>query len=281
MTEAVTRRLASHALSLVGVGRRFGAVVALNNVSLEVGAGERRAIIGANGAGKTTLFNTVTGDFPPTTGRVLFFGEDITRLPPHTRSRLGIGRTFQTCRLFPFLSVRDNLLLGCHAAMHTGVWSDGLHLPRSSRAQREAMHEVDELLELLSLEEVADRLATELPLGMQRLTEIGRALATRPKLLLLDEATSGVSRSETKELVEVLRRCRRTHGLSLLVVEHDVALVLSLCSWIYVLDFGRVLTSGRPAEVRSDPAVIEAYLGRSDSEAAVPAPEEVRLAARS
>ena len=260
---------------------RFGGLTAVNDVNLTINHSEIVGLIGPNGAGKTTIFNCISGMQRPNAGQVIFNGEDITRLPPHTRSRLGIGRTFQTCRLFPFLSVRDNLLLGCHAAMRTGVWSDGLHLPRSSRAQREAMHQVDELLELLSLQEVADRFATELPLGLQRLTEIGRALATGPKLLLLDEATSGVSRNETKDLIEVLRRCRRTHGLSLLVVEHDVALVLSLCSWIYVLDFGRVLTSGRPAEVRSDPMVIEAYLGRPDSESSLPAPQEVSLAARS
>ena len=249
-----------------GVTVRFGGLLALDNIDLVVNHAEIVGLIGPNGAGKTTLFNCISGTQRPSAGRIVFDGQDISGLPPHTRSRLGIGRTFQTVKIFPALSVRENILIGCHAQMHTGLFSDGLHLPRSATAQRAATEVVDEMLEVLDLSRVDGRLAGELPLGQQRLVEIGRALATRPKLLLLDEATSGITKAEVGELVALLRQILGKYQLSMLVVEHDIALVLNLCDFIYVLDFGQMIASGSAAEVRSNPAVVEAYLGRVEEE---------------
>lgn len=271
---------------LMGVTVRFGGLVALDSVDMIVNHGEIVGVIGPNGAGKTTLFNCITGLQRVDRGRILFAGRDITRLRPHQRSRLGIARTFQTVRLFGSLTVRENILVGCHAHLRSGLFGDGLRLPTSIAAERRARREVDQLLEILDLDAVADRTAAELPLGLQRRTEIGRALATRPKLLLLDEAASGMTRRESSELVDLFRRLRRTFDLSMLVVEHDVGLVMALCSFVYVLDFGKIIAAGTPSEVRRDPAVVEAYLGHLDDaaregplSAAVPTPGESEVAA--
>jgi branched-chain amino acid transport system ATP-binding protein len=255
--------------SVSDISVRFGGLQALHNIDLVVNHAEIVGLIGPNGAGKTTLFNCVSGTQKPTAGRVVFNGMDVTRTPAHIRSRLGIGRTFQTVKLFPALSVRENILIGCHAQMQSGLFSDGLHLPRSGQAQRAATEVVDEMLDVLGLTAIDTRLAGELPLGQQRLVELGRALATRPKLLLLDEATSGITKAEMGELVTLLRRLAARYELSLLVVEHDMALVLNLCDFIYVLDFGEMIASGSPAEVRTNPQVVEAYLGQVQDVAAV------------
>jgi branched-chain amino acid transport system ATP-binding protein len=254
-----------------GVSVRFGGLVAVDRIDLVVNHAEIVGLIGPNGAGKTTLFNVISGTQRPNSGRVIFNGTDVTRVPAHIRSRLGIGRTFQTVKLFPALSVRENILIGCHAQMSTGLFSDGLHLPRSGQAQRAATEVVDEILEVLGIGAIDTRLAGELPLGQQRLVELGRALATRPKLLLLDEATSGITKAEMGELIQLLRKLVARYELSLLVVEHDMALVLNLCDFIYVLDFGQMIASGSPGEVRENPAVVEAYLGKTEDESAQPA----------
>jgi len=169
----------------------FGGLRVLDQVDLVINHAEIVGLIGPNGAGKTTLFNCICGTQRPDEGRVIFNGRDVTGLAPHVRSRVGIGRTFQTVRLFDALTVRENILIGCHARMRTGLFSDGLRLPRSAAAQRAAGAVVDEIVDVLGLAGVEGRLAGELPLGQQRLVEMGRALATRPRLLLLDEATSG------------------------------------------------------------------------------------------
>jgi branched-chain amino acid transport system ATP-binding protein len=261
-----------------GISVKFGGLLALDDVDLVVNQAEIVGLIGPNGAGKTTLFNCISGIQRPTSGKVVFDGHEVTKAPAYVRSRLGIGRTFQTVKLFPALSVRENIMIGCHARMRTGLFSDGLHLWRSYFAQKQATKVVDEILEVLSLTEIDSRLAGELPLGQQRLVEIGRALATRPKLLLLDEATSGITKTEVGELVNLLRTLLDRYQLSLLVVEHDISLVMSLCDFIYVLDFGRMIASGTPAEVRAEPAVIEAYLGHVDENGSGPSAAEAAAA---
>jgi branched-chain amino acid transport system ATP-binding protein len=253
VTEAVTRRLASHALSLEGVGRRFGAVVALNNVSLEVGAGERRAIIGANGAGKTTLFNTVTGDFPPTTGRVLFFGEDITRLPPHERIRRGLRRTYQNSMLFMSLTVLENLYVAA-----SGI-TRGRLSPWRPGPDDEAMGRARDLARSVHLEDVAGRRVAELSHGQKRQLEIAMALVGAPRLILFDEPAAGLSPGERRDLLTLLRSLPRHVGF--IVIEHDLEIALAASERVTVMHEGAIFKEGTPSEVEVDADVQAIYLG--------------------
>jgi branched-chain amino acid transport system ATP-binding protein len=246
----------------------FRGLVALDDVSLSVARGEMVGLIGPNGAGKTTLFNVVSGLQRVDRGRLSFGGDDVTRLSADRRARLGLGRTFQTPQLIARLSAYDNILLGCQARMANGLFADGLRLPSSYRNEVRARREVDEVVTFLGLGEHVHRSVGELPLGVRRLVEIARALCTRPKLLLLDEAASGIGREESGQLQDLFRRVRRQYDLSMLVVEHDVDFVLGLCDYAYVLDFGRVIARGTPDVVRSDPAVVAAYLGEEVQDAA-------------
>jgi branched-chain amino acid transport system ATP-binding protein len=252
-------------LQVQSVSVTFRGLVALDEVSLSVSKGEVVGLIGPNGAGKTTLFNCITGMQTVAGGSVMFEGRDITAFGADRRSRLGIGRTFQTPQLLTRLSTYDNILLGCQARMRTGLLSDGLRLPRSYRDEVRARREVDDLVGFFGLAEYAYRSVGELPLGMRRLVEIARALCTRPRLLLLDEAASGIGREETGELQGLFRRIRDTYDLSMLVVEHDVDFVLGLCDYIYVLDFGKRIARGAPQSIRTNPAVIAAYLGEHEA----------------
>jgi branched-chain amino acid transport system ATP-binding protein len=255
-------------LEVHGLGVRFRGLVALDAVSLSVSRGEVVGLIGPNGAGKTTLFNTITGLQRADSGRVVFDGQDVTALPADRRARLGIGRTFQTPQLIGGLSAYDNILLGCQARMTNGIFADGLRLPGSYRNEMLARREVDEVVDFLGLGEHVHRGVASLPLGVRRLVEIARAVCTRPKLLLLDEAASGIGRDESGRLQELFSRIRREFDLSMMVVEHDVDFVLGLCDFVYVLDFGRVIARGTPDVVRSDPAVVSAYLGEEAQSAA-------------
>jgi branched-chain amino acid transport system ATP-binding protein len=255
-------------LEVRDVAVRFHGLVALDGVSLSVSRGELVGLIGPNGAGKTTLFNTITGLQRADAGRITFEERDVTSLSADHRARLGIGRTFQTPQLISRLSVYDNILLGCQARMRNGIFADGLRLPSSFRNEVLARREVDDVVASLGLGEHVARGVGELPLGVRRLVEIARALCTRPKLLLLDEAASGIGREESGQLAELFSRIRREHDLSMLVVEHDVDFVLSLCDYVYVLDFGRLIARGTPDVVRRDPEVIAAYLGEEVAGAA-------------
>jgi branched-chain amino acid transport system ATP-binding protein len=241
-------------LAVAGVTVTFGGNRALSDVHLDARAGEVTGLIGPNGAGKTTLFNVVTGLLRPSAGRVRFDGRDVSRLDPHHRARLGIGRTFQRLELFTDLSVRDNLRV---AGEIRNGWSGGLRRSRRVDVDRESAR----VLDLIGLADRADTDVSTLPTGTARVVELGRALMIQPRLLLLDEPGSGQTDEETKRFEALVRRLAHDDGLAVLLVEHDMQLVMDVCDRIHVLDFGQVLAAGAPADIRSDARVREAYLG--------------------
>ena len=245
-------------LKVEGLSRQFGSLVAVNGVSMDVEAGQLRAVIGPNGAGKTTLFNQISGFFPPTAGRLVFDGNDITRLPPHRRVAMGIARTFQITEIFPELTVHENLTIAVEVAA-------GFRLrPWLSRlAKRRVQERVDELLELAGLSATADRVANELPHGDQRATEISMSLALRPRLLLLDEPTAGMGDQETYDVTRLIQKLRQQRDLAIVLIEHDMRVIFHLADRILVLGEGEVLAEGTPAEIAADERVQTAYLGKA------------------
>jgi sulfate-transporting ATPase len=247
-------------LSAQGITVRFGGLTAVNDASLQVGAGEVVGLIGPNGAGKTTLFNSILGLNRPTSGRVSLFGHDVTRWDVHKRAALGVGRTFQILQLFGDLSVFDNLMVATHLQNRTGLWGSLVVSRRAQIAEDVARERVAAVLRLMELEHLADRRVAGLPFGVLRLIEVARTLVTGAKLVCFDEPASGLDSSETEKLLEWFRFLRQI-GITLLVIEHDVHFVVRLCDWIYVLDQGRSLASGPPAQIQRDPAVIASYLG--------------------
>jgi branched-chain amino acid transport system ATP-binding protein len=241
-----------------GVSVRFGGLHALDDVDLSVPAGRITGLIGPNGAGKTTLFNVLCGLIEPTAGRVRLGGEDITDWPTHRRGRAGVARTFQRLELFARMSVEDNLVAAWEASHAGAIFGRG----RAERRRR-----VAEVMDVLGLGPLARRVAGELPTGQGRMVELGRAMCTDPRVLLLDEPSSGLDLSETHRFSEVIRQAVGASGNgepAVLLVEHDMALVMEVCSVITVLDFGRRIACGTPGEIRNDPAVRAAYLGESD-----------------
>ena len=240
---------------------RFGGVVALDDVSLEVREGEICGLIGPNGAGKTTAFNCVNGLLRPTGGAVRFRDADVTAIPTHERARLGMARTFQIMRLFPRLSVFENLMVATHGANHSGFVANMLMLDRSKAEDARAAERVREIMSFLRIEHVADSPVSGLPFGTLRLVELARALLTEPALLLLDEPASGLDVAETEGLADHLFRIRTEMDRTILLIEHDMSMVMSVSDYVYVLDFGRNLADGVPAEVQRNEAVIAAYLG--------------------
>jgi branched-chain amino acid transport system ATP-binding protein len=240
--------------------RFFGGLCAVRDVSLEVPRGVIKAVIGPNGAGKTTLFNLIAGTIAPHEGEVLFAGRPITAWKPHAIASLGIARTFQTTKLFPHMTVLENVMVGRHPRTRSGFLAGMLDLPRTWREERQSRAKALAILEDLGLEEYALRTASHLPFGRQRLVEFARALATDPVLLLLDEPAAGLNIYETRELAGlILRICER--GVTCLVVEHDMSLVMDISDEVVVLDQGQKIAEGPPRAIQRDPEVIRIYLG--------------------
>ena len=241
-------------LETIGVKVRFGGNIALDDVSISVEAGSVTGLIGPNGAGKTTLFNTITGLQPLTGGKIIFNDKDVTKEPPHKRTRMGLARTFQRLELFTTLSVRDNVRVAGEIRNH---WS-----LRTTKMDVNA--ETDRIISLVGLSDVADREVGEIPTGKARVVELARALMIQPTLVLLDEPASGQTEEETGQFGQLLRDLAG-EGLGICLVEHDMSLVMQVCETIHVLDFGRMIASGSAESVRNNPTVIDAYLGAPES----------------
>jgi branched-chain amino acid transport system ATP-binding protein len=244
------------------VTKRFGGLSAVDNVTIQVPEGSIYSIIGPNGAGKTTLYNCITGFYPADEGDMLFMGESLVGLTPDRITQKGISRTYQNIRLFPAMTALENILVGAHPRLKS-TWVDAiLHTPRQRAEEKKALQDAQDLLEFVGLKGNGDLLARALPYGEQRRLEMARALANQPKIILLDEPTAGMNPNESVTMMRFIENLRDDLGITILLIEHDMKVVMGISEYIYVLDFGQLIAQGSPGEIQKNPQVIESYLGR-------------------
>jgi len=240
---------------------RFAGITAVDSLSFSLRAGELLGIIGPNGAGKTSVLNCINGFYHPQAGRITFGDQDITRLPPHARARLGIARAFQNLALYPGMTVLSNIMSGRIIHMRAGVLSSGIYWGRAERELLEHRARVEEIIDFLEMEEYRNHRVAELPYGVQKKVELGRALAMEPRLLLLDEPMAGMSADEKTDIARYILELREVRGLPMILIEHDMGVVMDLCDRLIVMDYGKKIAEGPPAEIQHHPEVVKAYLG--------------------